>query len=79
MDFTLHAAVAALVHRARKQWRWHLFGCPAYQQFRLVMPGTAANNPINFKDGHEHGAYAKKLLMLARNLKEAALHLESTE
>ena len=78
MDFTLQSAVAALVHRARKQWRWHIFGCPAYQQFSL-MPGTAINNPLNFKDGHEHGDYAKKLLTMARNLKEAALHLESTE
>ena len=79
MDTTLKDAVRVLVHRARRQWHWHIFGCPAYTQFSLMMPGTAANNPLNFKDGHEHGAYAKKLLTMARNLKEAARHLESTE
>ena len=65
MDTTLKDAVRVLVHRARRQWRHYLFDCP--QQCHRV-------NLAWF-----HAVYAKKLLTMARNLKEAARHLESTE
>ena len=70
MDTTLRNAVAALVHRARKQWHYYLFSCPRVNE----QDGSLCQQFDDY-----HGGYAKKLLTLARNLKEAARHLESTE
>ena len=68
MDTTLKDAVRALVHRARHQWRLYVSGCSATSCWLT-----------RSRHNRAHIDYAKKLLTMARNLKEAARHLESTE